>query len=544
MRWYLDLRVRTKLLSAFCLLAAVSVAVGAVGIQQLHRGREAEQRLYAGVAIPTSEVGRMKAAFEEIQTSMRADMLTTDDAENEAIKTRMAADAKQIDDLAESLKSSMSTPAMEALFATFDKQRAAWLPVKDKIMDLALANKNDEAYALLKREGEPIANALQKTLDQMVEQMVADGKATKDAADAEADKGILLMLCMIALGAGIALGLGLFMARILASPLRHAVDVLEAVAAGDMTVHVDLERADEVGRMAAALNKAVGAMRESLLGIEQASSTVAASSEELSAVSSQMSANAEETSAQVTAVSAAAEQVSKNTQTVATGIEEMSASIAEIAKNTTEAGRVTSSAVQVAGAAGETVGKLGESSAEIGNVVKVITSIAEQTNLLALNATIEAARAGEAGKGFAVVANEVKELAKQTAEATDDIARRVEAIQHDTRGAISAIADVSTVIAQIHDISNTIASAIEEQSATTAEIARNVGESSRATDEIATNVSGVSQAAHHTSEGAANAQNEARNLATLAAEVRRLVGRFKIESSSAHSQLSRADSPG
>lgn len=257
-------------------------------------------------------------------------------------------------------------------------------------------------------------------------------------------------------------------------------------------------------------------------------SAMAAAAEELSSVSTQMAANAEETAAQAGVVSAASEQVSKNTQTVATGIEEMSASIKEIAKNATDAARVATSAVTLAEATNTTIGKLGKSSAEIGKVIKVITSIAQQTNLLALNATIEAARAGEAGKGFAVVANEVKELAKETAKATEDISQKIEAIQHDTGSAVSAIAEISVIINQINDISNTIASAVEEQTATTNEISRNVAESSKGTCEIAQNITSVAEAARNTTEGASNSQRAASELARMTAELQEIVAGFTL----------------
>jgi methyl-accepting chemotaxis protein len=275
--------------------------------------------------------------------------------------------------------------------------------------------------------------------------------------------------------------------------------------------------------------KEMTAQLKQVLGkVTESAQALGSASEELTASSSQMASNAEETAAQAGVVSAAAEQVSKNVQTVATGTEEMSASIKEIAKNASDAARVATGAVKVADTTNKTVAKLGESSAEIGKVIKVITSIAQQTNLLALNATIEAARAGEAGKGFAVVANEVKELAKETAKATEDISQKIEAIQADTKGAVEAIGEISVVINQINDISNTIASAVEEQTATTNEIGRNVAEAAKGSAEIAQNITGVAQAAQSTTQGATDSQGAAVELSRLAAELQQVVGQVKL----------------
>ena len=260
--------------------------------------------------------------------------------------------------------------------------------------------------------------------------------------------------------------------------------------------------------------------------VAQISEGLASASEELTATSQQMSANAEETSAQTNVVSTGAEQVHKNLQTVATGTQEMGANIQEIARNAHESAKVATGAVKVADETNRIVSKLGTSSTAIGEVIKVITSIAQQTNLLALNATIEAARAGEAGKGFAVVAHEVKELAKKTAAATEDISRKIEAIQGDANGAVAAISQISEIIKQVNEISNAIATAVEEQNATTAEMTRNVGEAARGSAQITRNISGVAEAAQITARGADDSLKAAQSLSKMSADLRELLRTF------------------
>jgi methyl-accepting chemotaxis protein len=309
--------------------------------------------------------------------------------------------------------------------------------------------------------------------------------------------------------------------------VESILDVVNSAGRGDLTKEMLVKGADSIGQMGEGLARFFTNLRGSVGNIAQTSQTLASASRELTAVSQQMASNAEETAAQANVASAAAEQVSRNVTTVSTGAEEMGASIEEIAKNANEAAKVATAAVKVAERTNTTVAKLGESSAEIGNVIKVITSIAQQTNLLALNATIEAARAGEAGKGFAVVANEVKELAKQTAKATEDISRKIEAIQGDTKGAVEAIAQIGKIINQINDIQNTIASAVEEQTATTGEISRNVNEAAKGSNEIAQNITGVAQAARSTTEGASNTKTSADELSKIATDLQNLVSQFK-----------------
>jgi methyl-accepting chemotaxis protein len=229
--------------------------------------------------------------------------------------------------------------------------------------------------------------------------------------------------------------------------VRRIGEVIDALSRGDLTRRTGITTRDELGRMATRLDAALEHLRTSLRTIGVNADSLASAATELSAVSSQIAEAANDTSRQTVSASAEADQISRNVQTVAAGSEEMGLSIREISRNTSEAAQIAAVAVAEAARATETVRQLGESSVEIGNVIKLITSIAEQTNLLALNATIEAARAGDAGKGFAVVASEVKDLAQETARATEDIGAGVNAIQHDTGGAVEVIGRISEVAA-------------------------------------------------------------------------------------------------
>jgi methyl-accepting chemotaxis protein len=351
----------------------------------------------------------------------------------------------------------------------------------------------------------------------------ADGRAS----DAH-ESAVRVLLVILIASFALALPLGLRIANGIVGPIRQISGALKALGRGDLRSTIDIRSTDEIGAMAKDLVLAQDSLRESLKEMLASSVTLGQNATDLSAVSQQVADNANETSTQSEEAARAAEEVSGHVQTVAAATEEVSASIREISQSSSDAVRVAASAVTEAESATGTVAKLGDSSAEIGSVVKAITSIAEQTNLLALNATIEAARAGDAGKGFAVVANEVKDLAQETARATEDITVRIESIQTDAHAAVDVIARVTEIIEEINSYQTTIASAVEQQSATTSQMAENVSGAAGGSASIAVGIEQVAVAAKASSNGIRRAQDAAVELASLSDQLRTTVNRFQF----------------
>ncbi len=377
----------------------------------------------------------------------------------------------------------------------------------------------------LARVREVVAGPLRSEIEAYREAMAEVSQASAGQGDA---RGLWLFAALGGVLVAAVLGLGWWVARDVEQRLEEGAGVLEEVASGDVGARLDGRAADELGHMARAINRALDTLRSAIVAIVEHSGLLTHSSHSLASLSEGMSEHAEQTARRVEVAAAVSGEVSRNARNVAGGAHEMSTSIQEIARNAVEADRVATAAVEAAEGATATMARLGESSREIGEVIKLINSIAEQTNLLALNATIEAARAGEAGKGFAVVANEVKDLARGTARATDEIGRRIEAIQVDARDALGAIEQASRLIHRVNEIAGTITGAVEEQSATTAEMSRGAAEAARGSEEMAARLGEVASAAESATADASEVRRAAATLAAMAEELRMVLGRFRL----------------
>ena len=530
-----------KLASGFGVLIALMLFSATFAYTKMVKGTGLQQRIREYRYPATVDAARIQAEIGEAAGALRAYVLFGSDPKDAEHFKSARAEAWHSADSATAgltkITQAFGTAAESEEASTLASMLHTHLQLQDKIEQLAMGQGNDamgRAYDMLKTDESAqqseLMVRLQKLVDDQQEKTNQEIQALADASHA----ATISLWTTTLLGILVACVIAYVVSKRISVSLGSLLNRARAISAGDLSgQELTIGTDDEIGDLMAAMNEMQTRLREMIVAVAQMSGHVASSSEDLRGVSDHMSTNAEETANQSRVVSVSGEEVSRDLQAAAAATEQMSASIKEISKNTMEAAVVSKSAVTTAQTTNTSVLELAKSSAEIGNVIKVITSIAHQTNLLALNATIEASRAGDAGKGFAVVANEVKELAKQTAIATEEISRKIEAIQGETKTTTESIAQITGIITQINNISNIIAGAVEDQTTTTNEMVRNVNHAATGSAQIVDNMRAVANAAKNTTQGAEETNEAAQKLSKMATELRELVSRFKYGSNGA-----------
>ncbi|GLY99510.1 methyl-accepting chemotaxis protein [Actinoplanes sp. NBRC 103695] len=532
------LRISARLTATVLILLALLTGVAVVGLTAISAQRDAT-RTVSDYRETTRLAGQVKfraADFNGWQTAYAFDAVrgirgaATDAGDSR--KTFLAsADAFRAE-LTELERSGRLTAAERQALGTTRTEFDRFMALDQQIADGYRAGTpaGDRAASALVMGDEIV---LFNQIAQAVETIVAaiDVEAGEAVTRAEAEAGrattgiIVTGLIALLLSAALAVLLARSVLRPLGALNRRLAEIADGD--GDLTQRITDEARDEVADAAAGFNRFADRMQRLVADVGARAEEVAAAATELRTVSADLADGAEQTSAQAGQVSSSAEEVSAIVSTMAAAAEQMNASIGEIARSAGQASETVQTSVRASEAASKTISRLGAASDEIQSVVQLITAIAAQTNLLALNATIEAARAGESGKGFAVVAGEVKDLAQQTASATESIARQIDAIQSGSADAVRAIDQISEVIGEVSSGQLTIASAIEQQTATTGELSRNVGETAVGAGEIAASIGGVARTAERTNSAAARTSTTAEDLNRASADLRALVGAFR-----------------
>jgi methyl-accepting chemotaxis protein len=536
----------TKIIQRLAILLLINIGLmgvlGGLGYYGMSLIRDGLRTVYEDRTIPLGQMQSIMRGYYEIRLAVLAGLGSDDPA----LTQKKHEEAKQIkienDALWQAFMATHLTSEEVNLATTMATAKDEYDAVWPQVFAHMLAGDKASAQDLARSRGGPAFATLSKDLGALAELQIRVAGEEYDQANGTFDLAVYLLLGVVIAAMIIGSLLAWLIARSITAPLGLIINVMGELTNGNLAVEIaGQDRRDEVGAVA----KAVGIFKDGLVEadrlrteqqaeqsrqvergrkmevavadfdkmITEVVGSVSAAAAQLQSTAQSLSTTAEETSQQSNAVAAASEQMTQNVQTVASATEELAASIREIGNQVTESTRIVGGAVAQAEDTNDKVKLLAGAAQKIGDVVTLINQIASQTNLLALNATIEAARAGEAGKGFAVVASEVKNLATQTAKATDEIAAQVRSIQDSTDSSAKAIEEISQTINRVNEISTAIASAVEEQGAATQEISRNVQQASAGTSEVTSNIVGVTQASQLTSAGSSQVLTAANELA-------------------------------
>lgn len=541
MNQFRSFKIGVKMLAGYFAVAAITAVLGFISTLSLHDLLTAAQSTYTDSTEPLGSMGRIGIVVQRSRVNIRG-MLLDDSVERmEANAATIRKNDSIIDQDMSHLEKSLKQDLRKD-FTKLQKLLVEYRPVREKIISLALSGEREEALDLMRSDGLAFEKDIDATIGTLLDLEVKQAKENLEQNDAAAWMSIKLNILLVLIGVVAAAVIGYFLARHITGPLRKVADFAEAIASGDLTDRLNLERKDETGQLAAAMNVMADKLRSIITLLFQQSSSVAAAADRLTSTSSAMANGTEEVSSQSMTLAAASEEmaatsneISSNCHMVADGARKASDSAttgSTVVSNTVAGMERIASRVQASAA---TIIRLGENSEKIGTIIGTIQDIADQTNLLALNAAIEAARAGEQGRGFAVVADEVRALAERTARATREIGGMIQDIQRETADAVSSM---EQGVAEVENGTKEAAlsfSALEEikrmvdsVAMQIAQIATAAEQQTATTSEIAGNIQSITEIMMDTSRGAHETASEAQEMTLLAEELKKVVEQFRL----------------
>ena len=551
-----NIKIGTRLFFGFGILLLLMTIVGLYGLRSVKVLQDDLHLISDDLMLKVIQANDIMHNVNVIARGLRNIIIDPDKDRQERELKRIAESRRKAGELFDVLTRTVTDPKGAEQVKVSAELRKRYVEVSEKYLQLAVAGRVEDARKLMFGDLREAQNTYLQSLDDLVSVMEEGAQEAAVHADEQASAAVAMILAILGASLALSVAMAFFLVRSITGPVHQTSELAAAMAKGDFTTKLDIAQKDEIGHMAASLNTMVGQLSSMIRDIIGGVATLSSSSGELAAVSKQLTSSARDTSSRASTVAAAAEEMSanfhsvsaameqssSNVQMVATAAEQMTATVSEIAQSTDKARAIAASAVQQSQLATEKMGALGESATKIGRVTQMINEISEQTNLLALNATIEAARAGDAGKGFAVVANEIKELARQTAAATGDIREQIEGMQTTTATTVTDIESISRIIAEISEVITGIATAVEEQSVTSNDIAGNISQASMGITEVNQNVAqassvvadisrdiaGINQQSKQVGDASGQVQDSAQNLAALAVQLDKLMKQFKV----------------
>ncbi|GAB1644629.1 methyl-accepting chemotaxis protein [Krasilnikovia sp. MM14-A1259] len=520
--------VSTRILAAVGMMALIAVVVGGGGLVAQARANSATDATYQHALVPATAIARLKSSIQRTTIFMSFGALTPDPAVSDKMLGVAAAEDAVQDEALASYRATSTFAHDPRLTVVADLVTFYRQVRQDKMAALARTHQTDEYFRVWNTEVNPRIQTANVALEGLIKAETAAAAKQSAASTASYQANRMFLIVVLAGGLVVALWVAWSVTRRIKRSLGAVADALTRVGDGDLTGRVEVRAQDELGRMGEALNRATANMGELIRAIDDSASELTDASRELFDVSGQIATSVNHISSQAEVVANAADNVSANVTELAASSEQMGSSITEISRNASHAVGVADRATEVADSTNRIVTELGDSSGRISEVIQTINSIAEQTNLLALNATIEAARAGDAGKGFAVVAGEVKDLAQETTRATSDIASRIAAIQNDITKAVDAIGEITSIVGGISSHQTSIATAVEEQTATASEINRTVNAAAVASQDIAGNIAAVANASQVANAGAGDAHTAAEAVSRKSDHLKTLIANFTV----------------